>query len=154
MKYWTNLSEIENIMYELDKIRISLSILTNTDEMTDRISELGEDHKTFIMDLEDRMSTKMKEFKVSFQQLWDRVREDSSSESEKDEDRSNRWDHIVNDLQKWNEDSMINMGASAISPNADDMITISPSEPYGDLDFTKNFDDEWLHIQRMNQFKS
>jgi uncharacterized protein YoxC len=153
MKYWTNLNDIEYIMYELDKIRISLSLLTNTNEMTDRISELGEDHKTFIMDLEERMATQMKEFKVSFQQLWDRVREDSSSESEEDEDRSNRWDHIVNDLQKWNEDSMI-MGTAAISPNIDDTIQIvQTSQPVGAIDINTNFDDEWLYLQKLNQIK-
>lgn len=155
MKFFAELTAIENRMYELDKLRVCLNILSRTEEMNDRVSDFNEDYKTFIFDIEDRMTENMKSLKKEFQALWDVVRNDGSDE-QKAKENFDRWAHIVSDLQKWNDD---NMSKSNIPSGAvDDTITIvnieNPINVYpSDLDTSRVFDDEWLHLQRMNNQK-
>lgn len=142
MKFFAELTAIENRMYELDKLRVCLNILSRTEEMNDRVSDFNEDYKTFIFDIEDRMTENMESFKKEFQALWDAVRNDGSDE-QKAKENSDRWAHIVSDLQKWNDDNM--SVTLATSPNIDDTIQIvaNPSA----------FDDEWKFLEKLNNQK-
>lgn len=104
MKYFGELGKIEDTLYNLDKVRASLNILMQTDDMTSNQSSVPENVQTFLYDLDDRLTESMDSLKQNFHRLWDIVRSDSfQSEIEIEQQEIedlNRWKQIVQDFEK------------------------------------------------------
>lgn len=102
MKYYSELTKIEDSIYEIEKIRACLNILCETETMSSGgYVQFTENFKTFIYDLESRMAQNTDNLKDQFNNLWDTIRNDSWKYND-EEISSDRWNHIVNDLAKWN----------------------------------------------------
>jgi hypothetical protein len=118
MKYWHQLSNVEEAIFQIRKIRSQLSVMMDSELIaSSNNDEFPETYKDFLYDLSERFENAMDTLNVEFQNLWDVVRNDSFEE-EKPELPNDRWNHIVRDLQNWNEQSM------ASQPNSDDTISL------------------------------
>ena len=109
MKYWHQLSNVEDAIFQVRKIRSQLSVMMDSELIaSSNTDQFPETYKDFLYDLSERFENAMSTLSVEFQNLWDVIRNDSfdSSEKEKTDLSNDRWTHIVNDLQKWNEQSM------------------------------------------------
>jgi hypothetical protein len=105
MKYWHQLSNVEEAIFQIRKIRSQLSVMMDSELIaSSNNDEFPETYKDFLYDLSERFENAMDTLNVEFQNLWDVVRNDSFEE-EKPELPNDRWNHIVRDLQNWNEQS-------------------------------------------------
>jgi len=166
MKYWHQLSNVEEAIFRVRKIRSQLSVMMDSELITSSNNDqFPETYKDFLYDLSERFEDAMSNLNLEFQNLWDVIRNDSFEKNpfekemamkkafEEEQEQNlpqDRWAHIVRDLQNWNEQSM------AFQPNSDDTISLGvldinqPNEivfnlndvqPIANLDFDFSFGD-------------
>jgi hypothetical protein len=150
MKYWHQLSNVEEAIFQVRKIRSQLSVMMDSELIaSSNTDKFPETYKDFLYDLSERFEDAMSTLNVEFQNLWNTIREDSFEE-EKSELPNDRWTHIVKDLQNWNEQSMasqpnsddtISLGVLDINQPNEIMFNLNDIQPIANLDFDFSFGD-------------
>ena len=104
MKYWTELNNLEDAIFQIKKLNSQLSVMMDSELITSNDERIPEAYKDFLYDFSDRFESAMAELNSDFQTVWDVIRNDSFDAKESTD--KTRWSRIVGDLQRWNEDLM------------------------------------------------
>lgn len=157
MKYWKELNELEEAIYNIKSIQAGLNILCQTEEFTCYSpSGITQEHQTFVLDLNERFNTAVEKLNERFQEVWNVVRDDApwdhysdlpspkayEEDKDEDEDTTPPWEEdleAIDELEnshRWGKivEGMMPKESSYPSPNE---WSVSPS---GSNDFTINFD--------------
>jgi hypothetical protein len=172
MKYWHQLSNVEEAIFQVRKIRSQLSVMMDSELIVSSNNDkFPETYKDFLYDLSERFENAMSTLNVEFQTLWDVIREDTFEENKqtlddwkKDQADKERWSKIVQgmmpkeskypDSKDWsieplgNGDFMVKDNAMASQPSQNDVLVIK--EVDGNLTATyrpataeDSFDEQW-----------
>lgn len=99
MKYWNTLTNLENEILRVREFKTLLDVttrgLTETGSTPEETSTVLYTLLGMIEDIDSKMYD-------NFQSLWDQVRTDSWKSNDEDENSSDRWGKIVDDLKKMN----------------------------------------------------
>lgn len=97
MKYWNTLTNLENEILRVREFKTLLDVttrgLTETGSTPEETSTVLYTLLGMIEDIDSKMYD-------NFQSLWDQVRTDSWESDDEDENSSDRWGKIVEELQK------------------------------------------------------
>ena len=97
MKYWNTLTNLENEILRVREFKTLLDVttrgLTETGSTPEETSTVLYTLLGMIEDIDSKMYDK-------FQSLWDQVRTDSREFDDENENSSDRWGKIVEELQK------------------------------------------------------
>ena len=116
MKYWKELNELEEAVYNIKSIQAGLNILCETEQFTCYSPEgITQSHQTFVIDLNERFNTAMEKLNERFQDIWDAVRDDTGRLGSAEEDTTPPWEEdleAIDELEnshRWGKivDSMI-----------------------------------------------
>ena len=151
MKYWHQLSNVEDAIFQVRKIRSQLSVMMDSELITTSNNDkFPETYKDFLYDLSERFENAMSTLNVEFQTLWNVIREDTFEENKqtlddwkKDQADKERWSKIVQGMMPkesnefkysnstdWsieplaNGDFMIKNNTMASQPSQDDVLVI------------------------------
>lgn len=99
MKYWNTLTNLENEILRVREFKILLDVttrgLTETGSTPEETSTVLYTLLGMIEDIDSKMYD-------NFHSLWDQIRTDSRKSDDEDENSSDRWGKIVEELQKTN----------------------------------------------------
>lgn len=127
MKHFTTLSKLEDSIYDIDKVRAHLRLLSNS-VGENLVGTVSEDIQIVVADLDDRLSESLGKMKDTFYQLWEDVREDSfltDDDQEEDEEAEKRWDQVVDGVMSWNSTDTITITGAAAQPVDTDLTDLS-----------------------------
>ena len=93
MKYWKELNELEEAVYNIKSIQAGLNILCETEQFTCYSPDgITKSHQTFVIDLNERFNTAMEKLNERFQDIWDAVRDDTGRLGSAEEDTTPPWE--------------------------------------------------------------
>lgn len=169
MKYWTELSNLEDAIFQIKKLNSQLSVMMDSELITSNDERIPEAYKDFLYDFSDRFESAMAELNAEFQHVWDVVRKGSFDkaiqESEDEIVAKERWSKIVRSMMpkesaypspnEWkiepqsNDDFKVTTdNTMASQPNQNDVLVIQ--EVAGNLTATYRpatqedlFDEQW-----------
>ena len=102
MKYWTELNNLEDAIFQIKKLNSQLSVMMDSELIRSNDERIPEEYKDFLYDFSDRFENAMAELNAGFQHVWDVVRDDSFDKAiEESEDEivaKERWSKIVRSM--------------------------------------------------------
>ena len=102
MKYWTELSNLEDAIFQIKKLNSQLSVLMDSELITSNDERIPEAYKDFLYDFSDRFENAVSELNAEFQHVWGVVRNDgfvkAIEESEDEFVAKERWSKIVKSM--------------------------------------------------------
>jgi hypothetical protein len=160
MKYWHQLSNVEEAIFQVRKIRSQLSVMMDSELIaSSNTDKFPETYKDFLYDLSERFEDAMSTLNVEFQNLWDVIREDTFEENKqttddwkKDQADKERWSKIVRGMMpkesKDNGNFMVNDDTMASQPSQNDVLVIQKvaggmTATYRPATAEDSFDDQW-----------
>lgn len=110
MKYWKELNELENAVYQIKVIQSGLNLISESEQFTCYSpSDISQSFQTFVLDLNERMNDAVQKLDENFNKIWDVVRDDTGRLGAAEEDNVPPWEDdiaAIDDLVKDHEASI------------------------------------------------
>ena len=154
MKYWKELNELEESIYDVKTIQAGLNILCETEQFTCYSPEgITQSHQTFVIDLNERFNTAMEKLNERFQEVWNTVRDDTpwdnysdlpspkAYEEDGDEDTTPPWEEDLEAIDELENSHRFGKIVDSIIPNKTNRPTTIEDE----------FDLAWEEAKKLSE---